>query len=421
MQKVAWRKWRLIALWMALAVVLMAIIAPEQPDWGDQAQQLARLVGWRRFNFVGWELGALEVKAQAWLARGQGYLTEPERRAAVSTFLEKVQAVRGTEDEIGRIYAQQAQPDEATQSAQAQLAAERAELSAWQPLAEAILEEQVSDQLAVEGFGRFGWVWPPVKMHMSPLPSLLIISPRERIARIYAIPLINGLTAAEMDVLENSIQADLNLSAFVTPIGGLGIYPSMVQETSNLPFLTDTIAHEWTHHWLTFHPLGFNYNTGGAMGAINETVASIVGKEVGAQVMARYYPDLVPPPAPAPVTTPAPAPTPPAFDFRAEMRQTRVQVDEYLAQGQVATAESYMEARRQVFVANGYLLRKINQAYFAFYGAYADEPGAGGDDPVGPTVVAIRQRSDSLRAFLLRVAPVSSFEELQAVLQALGG
>lgn len=420
MRKLAWRKWRMIALWAALALVLIALIAPEQPDWGDQAQQLERLVGWRRFNFVGWEMGALQAKAQAWLAPGQGYLTESERRTVVSTFLEKVRVVGDAEDEIGRIYAQQAQPDLAAQAVQTQLATERADLSAWQPLAEAVLEEQVSDQLSLEGFGRFGWVWPPVKMHMSPLPSLLIISPRERIERIYAIPLINGLTAAEMDTLENTIQAELNLSAFVTPIGGLGIYPAMVQETTNLAFLTDTIAHEWTHHWLTFHPLGFNYNTSGAMGAINETVASIVGKEVGAQVMARYYPDLAPPPAPA--TTPAPVPTPPpAFDFRAEMRQTRVQVDAYLAQGQVGEAESYMEARRQVFVDNGYLLRKINQAYFAFHGAYADEPGAGGADPVGPTVVAIRQRSASLRAFLLRVAPVSNFEELQAVLREMGG
>ena len=49
-----------------------------------------------------------------------------------------------------------------------------------------------------------------------------------------------------------------------------------------------------------------------------------------------------------------------------------------------------MEQRRQLFVENGYYIRKLNQAYFAFYGAYADVPGgAAGEDPVGPAVRAL--------------------------------
>lgn len=419
-----WKPWRIHRRWLVWLVVagfvLPGLVAPEQPDWGDQQQQLERLVGRRGFNFVAWELGALATKGQAFLARGQGYLTDDGRREAVTTFLEKVGAARQSEEEIGRIYAQEAHPAAVAQAVESQLAIERTDLAAWQPLGEAILEEQVSERLSAAGFGRFGFVWPPVKMHMTPLPSLLIISPRDHIERIYAIPLITGLTAAEMDALENDIFADLNLSAFITPIGGLGIYPAMVLETSNLGFLVDTIAHEWAHHWLTLHPLGFNYNTSAAMGAINETVASIVGKEIGPEVMARYYPDLLPKPSPPVSAESPPTAPPPAFDFRAEMRRTRVRVDELLAAGEVDSAESYLEERRQRFVANGYPLRKLNQAYFAFYGAYADEPGAGGADPIGPTVVALRQRSASLHEFLQLVAPVTSFEELQAVLAELG-
>jgi hypothetical protein len=89
-----------------------------------------------------------------------------------------------------------------------------------------------------------------------------------------------------------------------------------------------------------------------------------------------------------------------------------------LAEGEVERAEAYMEERRAFFVENGYAIRKLNQAYFAFYGAYADTPGATGDDPVGPTVVALREQSDSLRDFLRRVAPVTSFEQLQEQLEA---
>ncbi len=52
--------------------------------------------------------------------------------------------------------------------------------------------------------------------------------------------------------------------------------------------------------------------------------------------------------------------------------------DELLAAGKIEEAEAYMEARRQVFWDNGYAIRKLNQAYFAFYGAYADVPGGRG-------------------------------------------
>jgi len=47
-------------------------------------------------------------------------------------------------------------------------------------------------------------------------------------------------------------------------------------------------------------------------------------------------------------------------------------------------------------VRNGYYIRKLNQAYFAFYGAYADVPGGpAGEDPVGPAVRALRSQSQS--------------------------
>jgi hypothetical protein len=101
------------------------------------------------------------------------------------------------------------------------------------------------------------------------------------------------------------------------------------------------------------------------------------------------------------------------------MAETRTRVDEMLAAGQIGVAEAYMEARRQEFVANGYQIRKLNQAYFAFYGAYADEPGATGTDPVGPMVQEIRDLSPSLHEFLQTMVPIGSFEELRETLERL--
>jgi hypothetical protein len=85
-----------------------------------------------------------------------------------------------------------------------------------------------------------------------------------------------------------------------------------------------------------------------------------------------------------------------------------------LSQGKIMDAEAYMERRRQFFWENGYSIRKINQAYFAFYGSYADTPGgAAGEDPVGPAVRALRTQSTSLKEFLERISRMTTFAELQ--------
>jgi hypothetical protein len=100
------------------------------------------------------------------------------------------------------------------------------------------------------------------------------------------------------------------------------------------------------------------------------------------------------------------------------MHATRVKVDALLADGRVEEAEAYMEARRQVFYDQGYrFLRRLNQAYFAFYGAYADEPGgAAGEDPVGEAVRALRASSGSPLEFLRRMAWMDSYADLTRVL-----
>ena len=43
---------------------------------------------------------------------------------------------------------------------------------------------------------------------------------------------------------------------------------------------------------------------------------------------------------------PQPPPEPPAFDFRAEMFETRETVDKLLEEGKIEEAETYMEERR---------------------------------------------------------------------------
>jgi hypothetical protein len=128
----------------------------------------------------------------------------------------------------------------------------------------------------------------------------------------------------------------------------------MVQQTSNLGWLTEVVAHEWVHNYLTLRPLGALYTESAELRVMNETVASIAGKEIGLAALELFYPELVPPPAsPEPPKNQPPA-EPPAFDFRNEMHITRLTVDDLLAEGKIEEAEEYMEARRVVFWENSY-------------------------------------------------------------------
>ncbi|MEN8098168.1 MAG: hypothetical protein ABFQ89_03765, partial [Chloroflexota bacterium] len=225
------------------------------------------------------------------------------------------------------------------------------------------------------------------------------------------ISLEHGLTATVRDEIENKILESLDKSALVSDIGGMAAFPAMLLENPSLDNVVSTTAHEWTHHMLAFRPLGWRYRKNDEMRTINETTASIVGNEVGpaaARILRQEEPTSAHVNAENKVVT-----EPPAFDFRQEMRTTRIQVDDLLEKGYVSEAEEYMETQRQLFLKNGYRIRKLNQAYFAFHGAYADEPGEQGDDPVGPAVTELREKSDSLREFLLAISSLSDYSELE--------
>lgn len=413
------RRWPFVKPFVLL-ILLALLLAPSWPDFGDERYQLSTIVQQQGFDFLVWESQALWAKAQAIFAGGQTFLDEATRKQVVLDYLAMIQESNRLKWEIEQLYVnpEVTDPDAQSVPLQTALTAVQLEVTRLQPLAEAIVQEQVGVILREQGLTWANETWPPVLMHMSPLPSVLIVSPRDRIERKYQVALAAGLPVPDQERIETAVFDTLNLAAFVTPIGGMATYPAMIQETGNTNWLADVVAHEWTHHWLMPYPVSLNYVTDPAVRTINETTASIVGGEIGRQVIARFYPELLPPVVDGSATavSPTPDPTlPPPFDFRAEMAATRVRVDELLADGNVVGAEAYMEARRRVFVANGYNIRKLNQAYFAFYGAYADEPGATGSDPIGPTLLALRAQSPTLKEFLQTVAWIGRLEDLQRI------
>jgi hypothetical protein len=422
-----WRTIFRILKLLTLIVLFLVAITPEWPAFGDEEHQLNALVGLRQHDFLLWEIEAVTAKGKAILGNGHSYLPETERKQFVLDYLDLIRRISEVERAINAIYVDPnvPDPDTASQELQAELAQKRAKLAEIKPTAEAIVQDQVGDVLVEEGFSLLEQAWPPVFMHMSPLPFVMMVSPRDRIERKYQVVLVNGLPLADQDVLENAVYDELNFSALVQPIGGLGTYPSMIQETSNINWLIEVTAHEWAHNWFGLSPVSLAYGSDPTVRTVNETAVSIIDQEIAAIVIERYYPEFVPPPPPEPTdavpaeaAAPAAAPEPPAFDFRAEMYETRIQVDTLLAAGKIEAAETYMEARRRFFVEHGYNIRKLNQAYFAFYGAYAASPGgATGEDPIGPMLRDIRAHSSSIRDFLERVAPIGSFADLERVHQ----
>jgi hypothetical protein len=358
-----------------------------------------------QFDYISWEIGALMAKAGQTLFGVHPFMSEEDRSAAVRAYMADLARVQSLEGQINAIYANSANPEADSAALREERDILRDSLDARATLVEGILEGQVAAVLVEQGFGVAGQLMPPISARLAQMPMLLVTSPRHEIRFDISMSLM-PMTVDEQAVLENEIDETLDVSSLIVPLGGLALYPTMVIEYPSIPYTLEVFAHEWLHNYLIFFPLGFNALSEPEARIINETTASQFGKEIGRLVTARYYPDLLPP-----ETNPVPSETAPAppFDFGAAMHETRVTVDELLAAGNVEEAEAYMEARRQLFVANGYLIRKLNQAYFAFYGGYqSPSGGAGGADPIGPAVAALRERSPSIYEWIAALRGVTT-------------
>lgn len=409
--------------WALLIGLMLALLQYSSYPTGIPWNAVALLVGDSTFDYVGWEVRALALKLDQTLYGAQPFLSESQRVQIVRSYMADLQTAQSLEARIDALYAD---PAWAADSDSAALRRERdqrrAELRGRQTLVESILEGQVAAVLVEQGFGLLGQVLPPVSAHFTQVPALLVVSPRDQIRFDISINL-DPLPVEAQAALEDRIDAQQDLSSLVVPLGGIALYPAMVLETASIPYALDTIAHEWLHHYLFFFPLGLEYFSGegfaGETRILNETTAALFGQEMSRLVLARYYPDLLPPPPPppAPPAQDAAPPAPPAFDFGAEMDATRRRVDALLAAGDVAAAEQFMRDQREVFVANGYRIRKLNQAFFAFYGGYqaGGTAGAAGADPIGPALRALRQRAGSLHDWIVQVRGLTRRDQLLAL------
>ncbi len=382
-------------------------------------KQVMRMVRPWRFDLLSYEIDAILSKAEEVVTRPGSRLSSEEQIALVRDYIALTNKIHRQKGLIEKTFADPdvSDPEDATKDAQQQLDLLLAQQSEARPLVETILAQQVSHTIQSLGIDTFGVVWPPIAFRFSALPNYLIVSPRDRIELEAGVHLRPNLSTPQKEAIEEEVAQSLNRSTLIEELGGLGVWPTMVSDEASLSWILSTIAHEWVHTYMVFHPLGWHMFDSPDMDAINETVATIVGDEIGAEVGYRYYQIPKPEPRILPEKPEElPPPDPNRFDFQIEMRRTRLKVDALLAQGKIDEAEAYMEARRREFVKHGYYIRKMNQAYFAFHGTYATTSAS--TDPTGPKLRELRSLTPDLATFIREVQEISQPDDLDRLLDS---
>ncbi len=408
-------------------LVFFGLGAATAPPEQALSVQLDRVTSPHRFDFVDWESWAIISEINRRWSPPPLPADEADQKALVEKFLEQERRLGELEHRLDQIFAAcsnaalaDCSTDAKVQEKAVALEQELAQLQAAQaeirPQVETILSRQVEAILREEGFTVGGQVMPPVAFRFIDPPTALIISPRDRIEKQDFVGLAPGLDNSQRAQIEQELDRRGDVSSYVTNVGGLGSYPTMVINHAWLPSLVEIIAHEWTHNYFYTFPsnIGWGYQTYPKLTTINETVADIAGQEIGRKVITRFYPDWVEHLPPLDEETGQPAPPEPS-EFHLAMRRIRQQVDQLLAEGKVEEAEAFMEAERLKLVEKGHNLRKLNQAYFAFHGSYALSPTS--VDPIGPQLRQLRAASPSLKAFLQRAAWLNSYDDYLAWLE----
>jgi len=370
------------------------------------------------FDYVTWTISAMARKLSQTSLKVDQYLTESDKRALILEYLELRNEVSALQGELSNLLSDPAQENQKQRENALRAELERKEDSriGLAPFVEQVLQDQLNSALVDLDLAYGGVLVPSVLYKSEPNSFALIVSPRDEIRQAANLMLVRGLTLDEIIHLEEDIETNLNLSALVVGIGGVGLYPSMIIETGNLDWLLHVVSHEWTHNYLTLRPLGMFYGTSPELTTINETVADLSADAIQRKAFELYYPERLPP-EPEQKTDEDPLhkdseeelllPTERTFDFRAEMHITRLEVDRLLAEGKIDEAEGYMEQRRILFWENGYQIRRLNQAYFAFHGSYAAQPGgAAGEEGVdlGAELRELKQKTTSYQEFMRLVA-----------------
>ena len=416
MPRVRKRKCALLVV-CTLLFVGGVLLSRSDRDGHSAAQQHA--AGWL-FDLIVWEFDNFPDK---WLHLGYSWMPwtdtrEADRRAQFERYQELTVELSKVRDELDRASSAEPPNSAAMAGLQARLKRLSAESAGLRDGVEEYLESALSEQVAAQDLDTFGgMIWPPVDFRLDQSPSLLVMSPRDRIERIENYLIKPDIPPEEADTIEEAILEDQDVSAIIMRTGGLGSYPATVTPRRDTLRLLEVAGHEWIHNYLFFKPLGINFFDGPEMVTLNETVADMAGRELGRMAYAALTGEEVEVLVPPRDLDSNGQSAEDEFDFHRFMRETRLRTDELLADGKIEEAERYMEQRRIELQEHRIYIRKINQAYFAFTGSYG-ESGAS-VSPVASQLWDLRMQAGSVGQFIKTVAGVSSPEEFNNLIENL--
>ena len=413
-------RFRTLLKWSVLVVLALVLLSFNKDSLQLNAAESAAvpyafdLVEWQATNFMSkWVHRA--VSALPWNSQSEG-----SRRLQVEEYFRLGERIGALKSDLARA---EAQTGAVVPAIVKSLEAEVAQLSSIRKKlrndVEETLESVISSVVAAEKFASWaGLIVPPVDIRLTDPPKLLVTSTRDRVQRIHDVLLDSSVRVSDRAAIEDKLLQDSNLSALVIDIGGLATYPATLPTDQSMRWTLRTGAHEWLHHHFFFKPLGQHIFTSGDMQSLNETVATIAGREIGDRAFENLGGKIDPPPSPDGQTVGNESQDEEGgFDFDKEMRETRLRVDQLLGEGKIEEAESYMEERRELFVENEFYIRKLNQAYFAFHGTYAVSPAS--VSPIGDQLREFRDLVPNLGTFIKRLSSVSSYQAFLDELNAL--
>ena len=406
-------RWPVMGLLLLILLVFSKDALKLNPAERASAPYLYDLIEWEATNFPSKWVHRLTTLLP-WASNGR------EARH------EQVQEYFRLNEEVSRLNSEledsAALRDDGTASERERLEAELDELvSARKRLrndVEETLESVISSVVREEGFASWGeLVFPPVDVRLTDPPKLLVTSPRDRIRRTHDVLLYADIKLEDREKVEDELLKESNLAALVIGLGGVATYPASVPNDRSLISTLETSAHEWLHHYFFFRSLGQNISKSPEMLTLNETTADIVGREIGRRAYQKLGGDPAQSSADSLEQSAAGTEGGDQFNFDTEMRATRLRVDELLADGRIEEAEAFMEERRLVFVENGFPIRKLNQAYFAFNGTYAGN--AASISPIADQLHEFRELAPDLATFVMKVSGVSSYRQFLDRLDSL--
>ena len=401
---------------MVALTLLVSSIGDYRPSYVD------RVIAPFKYSFIEWELGHLSDK---WVYRLKNSVFKNHTEDRKTALMEVREYFR-----LGEILRQRTTPIIDNYAETSRLLGHdrkvgsnsevdeliRSKLAILRDRVEETIETELSEVLkSLQLNSRLG-LWPPVDIVLSGAPHILVISPRDEINLKNTFLLREGLTLAQKSYIEEKVGLLDNHSVLVEDLGGVAVYPSVISNQLSIESSLTVAAHEWLHHWLFFKPLGQSFWTSHEMTVLNETVATVAGEEIGKLLYSRINHN-VEEDTRLSVQGEQETSDGKSFDFFKIMQETRKHVLVLLGEGDIEEAEYYMDQRAGLFRENGYYIRKLNQAYFAFHGIYATT--AASDSPIGEQVKFFRSKTSSLPEFLRSISEFRDYEEFVNYIESL--